>query len=82
MKRLTESYESGFRIIGSDTVYPVNPLKSQKVGTALAKLFQLEEMSADYEQHREYCSACDTEFPVPDNLEYKYCPVCGKKRQK
>ena len=80
MKRLTEPCGRCFRLIGSKTVYPSDPPKSQKIGTALAKLFRMEEMVADYDQHREFCSRCDTEFPVPDHMNYRFCPICGNPR--
>lgn len=85
IKRRTEPVDGkSFRVAGLSTIYSRNPLSSQKLSMALAKLFRMEqeglEYYLDHPEHQEYCSACDKHFRVPDDEEYKYCPYCGRKR--
>ena len=84
-KRFTEpGGDTSFRVAGLSTIYDRQPPKSQKLSMALAKLFQMEQMGADYylehRAHQEYCSVCDHYFRVPDAVEYKYWAYGGKGR--
>ena len=78
--RLTVSRASGrFAVIGSNTIRSCNPKKTQVVERALAKLFALEEMGADYEFTYESCEKCDMEYRNPVKAQFKWCPYCGER---
>ena len=84
-KRFTEpGSDTSFRVIGLSTIYDKQPPKTQKLSMALAKLFRMEQQGIDYylehPKQQGYCSVCDHYFRVPDAVEYKYCPYCGKER--
>lgn len=71
-----------FAVIGSKTIRSCNPKKSQVVERALAKLFDLEEIGADYEFTYASCEACDKEYRDPAKTPFKYCPYCGERRKR
>ena len=84
-KRFTEpGGDTSFRVAGLSTIYDRNPPKTQKLSMALAKLFRMEQMGADYylehPGHLEYCSICGSSFRGPDAAEYKHCPYRGEVR--
>ena len=81
--RLTEYVdERHFRVIGSKVIRARKPRITQVIDTALAKLFQLEEVGAYYKFTYTICGICDMEYRDPVNAPFAYCPYCGSKRVK
>lgn len=79
-ERLTEYIdEDHFRVIGTATARSRKPRKTQIVEAALAKLFELEKIGADYKFTYTICGVCDRD---PVNAPFAYCPYCGGKRRK
>lgn len=80
-ERFTEYVdEDHFRVIGTATARSRKPRKTQIVEAALAKLFELEEVGADYKFTYTICGVCDMEYRDPVNAPFAYCPYCGNKR--